>query len=628
MPRRAKVIPLVALAIGLHLSATAQWTQQTIRLQPGWNAIFLEVQPQPRDCDTVFRGLPIESVWGWNRRFTSIQFVQDPTTLVPEQPEWLTYFPPASPQSFLTNLFLVQGGRAYLVKLSGTQAKDLVLRGQPSIRQTQWMSDSYNFVGFHADAAAPPTFAAFFAPSTAHAGQDVFRISSAGRWQKVANPATDRMRRGEAYWVYCRGTSTYQGPLCALVEGADGMEFGRLLIEQTLTLKNASASARTITLRLSASGQPPVAALPALAGAVPLSFFENDVPHKKYGWSPLPSPFTLTVGAGSEATVRFAVRRAAMAPFTPPLGREALYQSLIELKDGAGSQLLIPVSARGLDAPLLPSPMTSPSPPGRGSAAEGPTKFANPATPHIRAGLWVGTVTIDAVSNPTSGSLEPTRPLPTASPFAFRLIVHVDSTGQARLLQQVLQMWKEGAWVSNPADPTSKTFILDPNSPGRTVLLTDDSLIPRFSGFALRDVKLVGRRISSAVFGFRDPIPMGGGAFGVTSGAPTTCTVTLDYQDPTNPFRHKYHPDHDNLNERYEQVLPEGRESYTVVREIALQFTAQDPEDLVSARWGDSELGGVYTERLLGVHRSAVDVSGTFRLQRVTDVGVLNDGLR
>ena len=50
----------------------AQWRTQTIQLQPGWNAVHLEVQPEPRILDEVFAGLPVESVWKWDRRFTSI----------------------------------------------------------------------------------------------------------------------------------------------------------------------------------------------------------------------------------------------------------------------------------------------------------------------------------------------------------------------------------------------------------------------------------------------------------------------------------------------------------------------------------------------------------------------------
>ena len=43
--------------------ATAQWATQSIVLEPGWNAVYLEVQPEPRECDAVFAELPVESVW-------------------------------------------------------------------------------------------------------------------------------------------------------------------------------------------------------------------------------------------------------------------------------------------------------------------------------------------------------------------------------------------------------------------------------------------------------------------------------------------------------------------------------------------------------------------------------------
>jgi hypothetical protein len=448
-------------------------------------------------------------------------------------------------------------------------------------------------------------------------------MGSDGKWHKVGNPAAERMRRGEAFWVYCRGQSQYQGPLTVTFDVGDGLDYARILAEQTLRLKNASASQRTITLRQMPSQQPPSdPSLPVLAGDVPLSRYEFNVANKRVGWYPISGPLSLTIPAGQELVLRLAVRRPDMAAFTPPAGREALYQSLLEISDAAGSLLVLPVSAKGLSAPRVSPGVRMAG----GKSGGGMTKLDLP--PHPRTGLWVGNVTINAVSNPTSGSLTPDEPTSVSAPAAFRVIVHVDSSGQARLLQQVLQMWKQGAWIPDPDDPTSSTFILDPNNLGRAVLLTDDSLIPQFGGVGLRDTKMVGRRISSAVFGFPQPIAMGGGEFGVAGGNPTTCAVVLDYRDRLNPFVHQYHPDHDNLDARYEATLPVGKESYTVRREIALQFTAADPEGLISADWGDEELGGIYSEKIAGLHRRALYIRGIFRLQRLCDVGVLNDGLR
>ena len=38
-----------------------------------------------------------------------------------------------------------------------------------------------------------------------------------------------------------------------------------------------------------------------------------------------------------------------------------------------------------------------------------------------------------------------------------------------------------------------------------------------------------------------------------------SCDVILDCDDPLNPFKHRYHPDHDNRDEFYDP-LPEGDE--------------------------------------------------------------------
>jgi hypothetical protein len=40
----------------------------------------------------------------------------------------------------------------------------------------------------------------------------LYRIDN-GTWRKVLNPETEAMRSGEAFWIYCKGSSDYQGPL-------------------------------------------------------------------------------------------------------------------------------------------------------------------------------------------------------------------------------------------------------------------------------------------------------------------------------------------------------------------------------------------------------------------------------
>jgi hypothetical protein len=240
--------------------------------------------------------------------------------------------------------------------------------------------------------------------------------------------------------------------------------------------------------------------------------------------------------------------------------------------------------------------------------------------PNPRAGLWLGSAVVNAVSQPANLT-NPVVPFPTATEFQVRLLLHVDGGGNVKLLQKVLQMWKDGSYTNND----NGVQVLA--QPGRYVLVTDDRLIPSFSGAALRDGQQVARRFSSTGFAFRSPLGMNAtGDFGASNSV-FSCTTVLDYDDPLNPFKHSYHPDHDNLDDRYSQKLPEGVESFTVTRQIQLQFTATDPDGLTMAGWGDNQLGGVYRETLNGLHTSPLYVQGTFRLQQASRIAVLNDGL-
>ena len=115
---------------------------------------------------------------------------------------------------------------------------------------------------------------------------------------------------------------------------------------------------------------------------------------------------------------------------------------------------------------------------------------------------------------------------------------------------------------------------------------------------------------------------------GTFGGDSLNATVLLDYNDPLNPFKHRYHPDHDNLDENTPQnLLPNGQESFDIARSISLQFTDTDPDGLAVAGWGDNQMGGHYLETINGLHKQPIVMSGTFRLQQASRVGLLNDGL-
>lgn len=585
MPLRSfQCLLLMVSAVAYCGNAFAQWKEQTFTLTPGWNAVFLEVDPAPNDCATVFAGLPIESVWAWNRRFETVQFVRNASELKPEDPEWLVYFDASGANAGASTLFAVHS-RPLLIKLAGDQPRTWTVKGIPSIQSPDWISNSFNLVGFPLDTDAP-TFTEFFSADAALAGQPVHQLDTDGRWKPVANPATEKMRSGGAYWVYCDGTSSYAGGVEVQPELGAGLFYGQSLVEQVLTLRNTTTVARTVSLALQPSAAAP-SGESTVAGGVELYYYEFDGGPV---WKPLAEGHSVSVPAGQEVRIRLETRRSEFSGG----GAGGEYQSLLRIANGGRTAFNVPVTATGIGEAVA-----------KGMAS------------HPRAGLWIGTVAVNKTNFVSAASAaERAVPVPTASEFQFRILIHVDAGGTARLLQEVIQMWKPG--TTNPDGSVAE--------PGEFVLLTDDSRIGEFEGATLRDGTPAGRRFSSAAFGFETPIEMGGSFPAVE--APATSVsgdVVLAYDDPLNPFYHRYHPDHDNLNFNFEPYTGNvEQESYTVTRSLTLDFTEGDPEGLNIAGWGDTQIGGIYRESIQGLHKDLLTVEGFFRLQHASRIASLN----
>lgn len=208
---------------------------------------------------------------------------------------------------------------------------------------------------------------------------------------------------------------------------------------------------------------------------------------------------------------------------------------------------------------------------------------AQTATP---AGLWVGQVDVTTVNSTVAGSPGNT----TARSFPLRVILHVDAAGVARLLSQ--------AHVGT---------------------LADAGQLP---GIALRESALLSSRKADALRLVASHLPLdrahiGTGAFAV--GSSLAYSVTIPFDDPTNPFAHAYHPDHDNRDARL-AALPAGVESYTVTRALTFTFTSAPPDGTKILGWGASIYGGTYRETLTGIHKSPLTVGGTFTLRRLSEI--------
>jgi hypothetical protein len=551
--------------------AAAPVVQQTFQLRPGWNAIWLEVQPADNSSDSVFANLPVASVWTRAERLSSVDFIQDPSEQAFNEAGWLGWFHPSRPEAFLGNLFTVQANRAYLIKLTNGAPINWSVTGRPSLRASAWVPDSYNLRGLPVDPSLPPTFLNFFRASKAHYDtatsqlQKVYRLNG-GQWTLVAPGET--ITAGEAYWIYTKGASDYAAPLRVSVDLGDGLDYGLELTELNLRVANQTTAPMNVTVQESGASGPPA-----------LSYYQFN-PTLGGQWPALPAPLAISSTAGSETRLRLAVRRQDIS------GSD--YSSVLQIRDGAGTRVFVPVSAE------------------KGTGVPGV---------HARAGLWVGSATIKAVSEPHSAN--PATPTPAKSQLSLRLVIHVDANGQARLLKEVLQMWRDGTYTND----ASGSQVVD--RPGQYVLLTDDSLIPLFKGATVRDGESVGRRLSTIGYDF--PAASGNNALNMSGafaiGQSLIGTLTLPFDHPTNPFKHKFHPDHDNLNVRFDGP---ATEAYTTTRQIRLDFAASPPDGPAAPDFGYNEMGGTYRETITGIHKNAIYVAGTFRLTRVSLIAQLN----
>lgn len=312
------------LLIGANANGVLAASTQTITLRPGWNAVYLEVQPEVRTPAEVFANLPVESVWTWFDRSTSVEFIRDPAEGLWAQPGWSAYTKDPA-KSAAINLHAIFANRAYLIKMAGRQPVTWTITGKPATDRTFWNTNSFNLTGFHVNPANPPTFAEFLADSPAHAGQPVYRLSPLGVWELVATPAATTIKTGEAYWIYCNGASSYQGPVEAQIFGGE-LNYGTTTDLNSVTLANQSATSRTVVVKF----------LPAA------DWFTYQSYNATTGFYEYPrlDSWSVQLSANRQTNIWLAVRRELLAT--------GIYEGNLEITDDVGTRTIIPVKVEKL----------------------------------------------------------------------------------------------------------------------------------------------------------------------------------------------------------------------------------------------------------------------------------------
>lgn len=556
--------------------AWGQWVTQEIALKEGWNAVCVRVAPAEGSLAELERQAgegTIEGIWRWDKRFTTAEYVVDEGTPLAKDPHWKAWYP-GEDIGFLSTLGEMSGWRCYLVKVKeGAGEKVVRIKGKAKLPRVEWYPNALNLVGFPVGESGA-TFEEWF---EADGDVDLSKGYDNGAWQitadgserVVAKPGLQKLAAGEAVWVRCDGASEYAGPLAVTTDAGDGLDFGGRVQKIGLSVANLSGTrGRTVTLKLRDSEAAPEGE-EQVAGGVPLYLAEGE------GWSEF-SEKTVELGPGETWRGTFGVHRTGMEWGDG----ESSYQSVLGVRDAEGKIAIdVPVRAvRELG----------------GVGSESGSIHEVASSSHGQAGLWIGEAVLTEVNCPNyQKTNEVTTMLPVRYPATVKLIMHVAGDGTVSLLKE--------AWVAAAT-----------NGDGMAVYASR-AAVPTVTGE-------VWRASSATLPGM---VPLGVGTNGLTG--TLSGTVKLKYDDPVNPFLHRYHPMFDNKNGQF-AVYDGPVESRNVTRKLTLKVGTgeEEAEDVLS----DSAVAvtGTYEEKLTGLRAQEIVVKGRFRLEKAVEGAELVTG--
>ena len=179
----------------------------------------------------------------------------------------------------------------------------------------------------------------------------------------------------------------------------------------------------------------------------------------------------------------------------------------------------------------------------------------------------------------------------TVAPMAVKLLLH-DNGSTVHLLKEV--------YLVSEVTADNST---------QSVLLTDDAELFNYHGIALNNRREVGYRLSSSAFDFNGTkLALSGDLQSELIGV-----IQLQPDLPTHPMKHRYHTDHDGVQN--------SQEVWDITRTIKL---TPDQQFAPAPDTGQGRIVGVYEEQITGIHKSTVRIRGRFVLERVNRIAQLD----
>ena len=244
---------LIGIGVSLRVEAGTLRTQE-ITLEAGWNAVYLEVNPEDSSLAAVFGDSSVDVVARYLRSAAPFQYVDNPEVDVLSTAGWHVWYADSRPDHFLSTLHDMNGPATLLVH--ATEAATVLVTGNVIKHRSAWLPNAFSFAGVGLVPGNEPTFAQYFSASPAHQHNRFYRLVK-GSWKQVLEPAATPMRAGEAFWAFTDGASNYQGPLEIKILSGEQILFTRADVEE-IDLINRASHPLDVTVEHVVSGENPV----------------------------------------------------------------------------------------------------------------------------------------------------------------------------------------------------------------------------------------------------------------------------------------------------------------------------------------------------------------------------------
>lgn len=552
---------LLITLLGLA-SAPAQWVTRSYPLVTGWNGIWLAGDASYTTVADLFAAYPaVTEVWRWNPNADQTNFVQTPSEPTTSSDEWTVWKRNDSNEQLLSRMV---ANSAYLIRSTAAATTTLNVKQLVVPPTATWLISGANFLGFPSagSGTSAPTISRYLAsyPSAS---------------TTVLAPTTK-------IYKYIGGELGPGNPL-QVAPGTETLEKGKAYWFNVATVGNFTAPVEY-----------------EVASSAGLAFGRTQAVMSVGITNRSTTSLTLTVALGaSESAPGSQPAVSGGVPLTQRVFNSST-NSYTETPMGGSFTVTIAASGRTtLDFGIDRSQMTGTADAFYASIlrftdSAGLSDVSLPVSGQIAstAGLWLMNTEVSQVDSTVSGSGSST-----PQPFPLLFLAHVDSAGNARLL--------------------SEAFVGKLSTTGNPVgICISESRVLGFSASDLKPVRYFASQMPTSITAIT-------GTGTMATGSTLSWAIPLLFNDPTNPFVHNYHPDHDNLDAKG-RALTAGQESFTINRNCQFTFTAAPPDGNYVAGWGTTVLGGTYLESISGLHKQVLQVRGTFRMQRVSEIAAID----